>query len=505
VQPEVLSVWLFIRDKYCAAAAVYRKIVVNCFCCQVRRSPPSSQRCSFSPLLSLAAELRKMVPDNADVNDDLEQSLKDWEDLSAEYSDLEDLHKLYRNKMDEALSLQKKCVSGVKHQRYRLSAIQKHLSDVKGHDITEEQHNAKADLNKDILRRKAQLSQIEDYLPKPSGTYLKVILGSVNVSILDKQAKYQYKEQYERFKLIVVLIGCVLSITNLYANNRILDLLFLFLIVWYYCTLTIRESILKVNGSKIKGWWRAHHFISTALGGVLLVWPDGPCYQAFRNQLMWFNIYLAFLSYLQFTYQRGCLYRLKSLGLRNNEMDITIDGFHSWMWKGMSFLLPFLAVGYIWQLYHSYVLYHMAKTMESATWQVSCLSFLFFVLGAGNILAISQTIFSKIRETQLGHYKHRFTRLDKYFWTHKRQRNPELQRRYSIGAERIARKRSESGHSIETIMEQLEEPLVSAAAAEVTSSSKAPLMESLVAAATNPPPQEELETSVNSESDKKED
>ena len=54
----------------------------------------------------------------------------------------------------------------------------------------------------------------------------------------------------------------------------------------------------------------------------------------FRNQLMWFNIYLAFLSYLQFTYQRGCLYRLKSLGLRNNEMDITIDGFHSWMWKG---------------------------------------------------------------------------------------------------------------------------------------------------------------------------
>ena len=93
----------------------------------------------------------------------------------------------------------------------------------------------------------------------------------------------------------------------------------------------------------------------------------------FRNQLMWFNIYLAFLSYLQFTYQRGCLYRLKSLGLRNNEMDITIDGFHSWMWKGiihdvtwsesqplpffykycvhfsgLSFLLPFLVGGYIW-------------------------------------------------------------------------------------------------------------------------------------------------------------
>jgi len=408
-----------------------------------------------------------------DENEDLDQSLKDWEDLSGEYSDLEDLHKLYRKKLDEALSLQKKCMSGVKHQRYRLSAIQKLLGHVKrGPGITEEQLNAKADLNKDILRRKAQLSQIEDYLPKESGSYLKVILGSVNVSILDKEAKYQYKEQYERFKLIVVLIGMVLSIINLYANNRVLDLLFLFLIVWYYCTLTIRESILKVNGSKIKGWWRAHHFISTGLGGVLLVWPDGPCYQAFRNQLMWFNIYLAFLSYLQFTYQRGCLYRLKTLGLRNNDMDITIDGFHSWMWKGMSFLLPFLAVGYIWQLYHAHVLYHMALTMESATWQVSALSFLFFVLGSGNILAISQTVFTKFRETQAGYYKHRFTRLDKYFWSHKR-RNPEVQRRFSVGVERIARKRSESGHSIETIMEHLEDASAVAAFAAATAADDA--------------------------------
>ena len=56
----------------------------------------------------------------------------------------------------------------------------------------------------------------------------------------------------------------------------------------------------------------------------------------FRPQLMWFNVYLAFLQYLQFTYQRGVLYRLRSLGERN-DMDITIDGFHSWMWKGRKY------------------------------------------------------------------------------------------------------------------------------------------------------------------------
>ena len=43
-----------------------------------------------------------------------------------------------------------------------------------------------------------------------------------------------------------------ISLTNLYVNHRLLDRAFMFLIVWYYCTLTIRESILRVNGSKIK-------------------------------------------------------------------------------------------------------------------------------------------------------------------------------------------------------------------------------------------------------------
>jgi|ERR1712126_182784 len=103
----------------------------------------------------------------------------------------------------------------------------------------------------------------EHLLPRESGRYLKIILGSVNVSILDTKGRYDYKEQYERFKLIVNMIGVVLALTNLYFEHRTLDLIFFFLIVWYYCTLTIRESILKVNGSKIKGWWRAHHFITT--------------------------------------------------------------------------------------------------------------------------------------------------------------------------------------------------------------------------------------------------
>ena len=51
---------------------------------------------------------------------------------------------------------------------------------------------------------------------------------------------------------IRTILGFVLAAFNLYFNYRVLDSIYMFLIVWYYCTLTIRESILKVNGSRIK-------------------------------------------------------------------------------------------------------------------------------------------------------------------------------------------------------------------------------------------------------------
>merc|ERR1719411_444586 len=384
---------------------------------------------------------------------DLEQCLKDWTDLSDEYADLEELYTKYKSKLDELLSLQKKCKTGINHQKYRLKAIKKQMGHVKAE--TDEEKDDVKELGQDLMRRNEQLAQMEQLLPAESGTYLKIILGNVNVSILDKKAKYDYKDQYEQFKLIVNLIGFVLSCTNLYIQHRVLDLVFMFLIVWYYCTLTIRESILKVNGSRIRGWWRAHHFISTIVGGILLVWPDGECYQSFRDQFMQFNVYLGFVQYLQFTYQKGCLYRLRSLGERS-DMDITIDGFHSWMWKGMSFLLPFLYIGYIWQLYNAYTLYYLINA-PGATWQIPVLFILFSILGVGNFITTSWTIPAKIRERNLGMLKIRFTRLDKYFWSHSKRKESVTykNKRIAESVERIMR-RSNSRMNSECISEESE-------------------------------------------------
>ncbi|XP_043578411.1 transmembrane protein 120 homolog isoform X1 [Bombus pyrosoma] len=329
------------------------------------------------------------------MDTDVESCLKDWNDLAQEYKELEALNKEYLAKLEEVSELQAKCLKGISHQKYRMSIISKSLKQLHASE-------AQKSLSKEMAKRKQQLHEIEQTLPKPNGTYLQIILGNVNVSILNKNDKFKYKDEYEKFKLVLSVIGFILSMLNLVTNVRTLELSFMFLLVWYYCTLTIRESILKVNGSRIKGWWRFHHFFSTVVSGLLLVWPNtGPWY-AFRQQFIWFNVYISVVQSLQFCYQRGVLYRLKALGERHN-MDITIEGFHSWMWRGLSFLLPFLFVGYVFQLYNAYVLYTLVSHPE-ATWHVPVISGMFLVLFLGNTITTTMVIRQKLRERVKYHF-----------------------------------------------------------------------------------------------------
>jgi len=325
----------------------------------------------------------------------------EWEELSGDFKELEATNKIYLEKLEELDGYQKKCQKNITHQRYRIGIISKNLEKLKRQGQAEK---SKVDeLETSLLKRTAQLFEVEQTLPKENGVYLKIILGNVNVSILNKEEKFKYKDEYEKFKLVLSIIGFVLAVLNLLMRFRPLELTYIFLLVWYYCTLTIRESILKVNGSRIKGWWRFHHFFSTVAAAILLIWPDTDTWDAFRNQFMLFNGYISVVQYLQFRYQRGQLYRLKALGERHN-MDITIEGFHSWMWRGLGFLLPFLFIGYVFQLYNAYTLYKLSY-LPSATWHVRVMSMMFLVLFVGNTLTTVMVIPSKLRDKVVLRYR----------------------------------------------------------------------------------------------------
>jgi hypothetical protein len=101
-------------------------------------------------------------------------------------------------------------------------------------------------------------------------------------------------------------------------------------------------------------------------------------------------------------YQRGLLYRLRALG-DSDELQITIEGFHSWMLRGLTFLAPFLFIGYLFELYNAYVLYQLSTNSETEPnpdWQfmLKILSLIFLILFLGNFITMYMVIRRKIRE-----------------------------------------------------------------------------------------------------------
>ncbi|XP_063745403.1 transmembrane protein 120B isoform X2 [Eleginops maclovinus] len=300
----------------------------------------------------------------------------EWEEMDEEYQQLQETHKVYRQKLEELTSLQTTCSSAISKQKKCLKDLRWSLTKC-SKTCDEQELKLIADMKTQIKDKENVFFDMEAYLPKKNGLYLNLVLGSVNVTLLSNQAKFAYKDEYEKFKLYMTIILMFGAISLFFLNYRVTDEIFNFLLVWYYCTLTIRESILMSNGSR----------------------PEGPVYQMFRSQFLAFCIYQSFVQYLQYYYQRGCLYRLRALGERN-QLDLTVEGFQSWMWRGLTFLLPFLFCGHFWQLYNSLTLFRLGGHEDCKEWQVFMLSLTFFVLFLGNFFTTLQVVNKKIQKNQ---------------------------------------------------------------------------------------------------------
>ncbi|XP_061026320.1 transmembrane protein 120B isoform X6 [Eubalaena glacialis] len=216
----------------------------------------------------------------------LERCEREWHELEGEFQELQDTHRIYRQKLEELTTLQTSCSSSINKQKTRLKDLKHTLQRYKRHASREEAELVQQ-LGASIKERQNIFFDMEAYLPKKNG---------------------------------------------------------------------------------IKGWWVSHHYVSTFLSGVMLTWPNGLIYQKFRNQFLAFSIFQSCVQFLQYYYQRGCLYRLRALGERNH-LDLTVEGFQSWMWRGLTFLLPFLFCGHFWQLYNAITLFELSSHEECREWQ----------------------------------------------------------------------------------------------------------------------------------------
>ncbi|VDP24695.1 unnamed protein product [Soboliphyme baturini] len=173
-----------------------------------------------------------------------------------DFKNCETLFNNYRTKLNELSESQKSCRQVLDKQLQNVVQLKKKWKALRSSPESQMTDTQWASRLEDLQELENRLHFFLSYFPNKSGepfnfsVYLKIILGDVDVSILDRSAKFRYKDEYEKFKFWLTFISMLLALAAYFCHLRVIDAVFIFFLVWYYCTLTIRESILRCNGSR---------------------------------------------------------------------------------------------------------------------------------------------------------------------------------------------------------------------------------------------------------------
>lgn len=204
-----------------------------------------------------------------------------------------------------------------------------------------------------------------------------------------------YKKDYENLKITVTIIHLILSAIGLLLIKKspvFYDGLIPLYSVIAYWIMIGRETVLKMNGSNIRGWWFAHHIISMILCAVMIIWDkrmEGG-YQHIRTSIFSFYLYIGSVQVLQYRYQMNRLYALRSLS-RVDPMETTNELSQNLIHHNLLYLLPCLLVAYVTEFYLAYLIWSKRNGPASIT-----ISFLYFTLATGNTLTTCYTYYRKI-------------------------------------------------------------------------------------------------------------
>ncbi|KAK7895244.1 hypothetical protein WMY93_020569 [Mugilogobius chulae] len=273
-------------------------------------------------------------------------------------------------------------------------------SDPRSAPTEEKELELLAEIRTQIKERENVFFDMEAYLPKRNGLYLNLVLGNVNVTLLSNQAKFAYKDEYEKFKLYLTIILLFGAITCLFfLNYRVTDEIFNFLLVWYYCTLTIRESILMSNGSRFNKRMvglsslclhvslRCHAYLARGTN-VSNVQKPVSCF-LYLSKL---STVLTVLLPERLLVQTQSSWGEKSTGSHSGGIPV-LDVERPYF----SLTVPLL--GHFWQLYNSVTLFRLAQHEDCKEWQVFMLALTFLVLFLGNFLTTLKVVHQKVQKS----------------------------------------------------------------------------------------------------------
>lgn len=202
-----------------------------------------------------------------------------------------------------------------------------------------------------------------------------------------------YKKDYEHLKITVTIIHLILSAIGLLLIKKspvFYDGLIPLYSVIAYWIMIGRETVLKMNGSNIRGWWFAHHIISMLLCAVMIIWDKRGDYQQIRTPLFLFYLYIGSVQVLQYRYQMNRLYALRSLS-RVDPMETTNELSQNLIHHNLLYLLLWLLIAYVAEFYLAHLIWSKRNGPASIA-----ISLLYFTLATGNTLTTCYTYYRKI-------------------------------------------------------------------------------------------------------------
>ncbi|XP_019199764.1 PREDICTED: transmembrane protein 120 homolog [Ipomoea nil] len=247
------------------------------------------------------------------------------------------------------------------------------------------------------------------FLPsKSNGQFLRMLLGPVNVRANRKDVQLKVKEEYNSFRdrtaYLFLIFPSLLLILRSWIWDECLPALPVQLyqawLLYLYTGLSLRENILRVNGSDIRPWWIKHHYCAMAMAIISLTWeierePNCALKQKGVHLFLKWAVMQGVAMILQNRYQRQRLYTRIALG-KARRMDV-VWGETSGVEGQLLLLFPILFILQGFEAYVGLLLLKTAVVGVVSEWQVVTCGILLIVMAVGNFANTVQTLVTKSR------------------------------------------------------------------------------------------------------------
>lgn len=336
--------------------------------------------------------------DDHDDESILSTSISEFEDQAKENNTK--LNEVVKN-LEKQFSVLDKCLASHKKQVKEHKKLEGLLEEYQSNLDEGRPSDALAGFRERLAGAYANENQI-DRIIKPVGasSFTRFAMGQVSVRQWREKDKQDMKAEYNKFKFRTSIIFVLFPLAQLlFDGGNILRTLHWVWLLYYYVSMALRESILRVNGSRIHPWWLYHHYVSLVLAVVMMTMSEALMATIVSDTTLKFFVFQGGVMILQYRYQRRRQYARVATG-KASPLDIAAS--ETLVEKpqhtvSLAVLMPLCFMSYLFEL--GFGLSHVVSVIyaDAFHWQIPVAGLLWMALGAGN----SYTVVSVLQKKQL--------------------------------------------------------------------------------------------------------